>query len=91
MSPSLIGGDNVPVFKPTVGARLFDLFASMRGEQVKIHRTPEIRNGFYGVRGVHKPLGNIKSLLLPCCSAKTPAFVWLKASFVHTNSGKNGF
>jgi signal peptidase I len=43
MSPSLITGDYVLVFKPTLGPRLFNLFATLRGEQVDIYRAPGIR------------------------------------------------
>jgi signal peptidase I len=105
MAPGLIGGDNVMIFKPLIGARLFNLFTSIRGEQVKIYRMPgfrkirrndvvvfnypypkdwnkiemhimkyyvkrciglpgdslEIRNGFYQVKGLDMPLGNVES------------------------------
>ena len=40
MSPELIGGDCVLVFKPTVGARVFHLFKALSGEQVKVYRLP---------------------------------------------------
>jgi signal peptidase I len=43
MSPTLTTGDNVLVFKPTIGLRLFNLFATLRGEQVEIYRVPGIR------------------------------------------------
>ena len=43
MEPELIEGDAVLVWKPTLGARLFNLNATMRLEQVKIHRTPGLR------------------------------------------------
>ncbi len=43
MEPGLIAGDNVLVNKLIPGARLFNVFASMRGEQVKIVRLPGIR------------------------------------------------
>ncbi|MDR1980570.1 MAG: signal peptidase I, partial [Tannerellaceae bacterium] len=46
MAPGLIGGDQVLVFKPTIGARMFNLFATMRNEQVKIYRLP----GFHKTR-----------------------------------------
>lgn len=42
MEPELIAGDNVLVNKLTPGARLFNIFASLRGEQVKIFRLPGI-------------------------------------------------
>ena len=38
MSPELVAGDNVLVCKPIIGARLFDVFASMKGEQPSIYR-----------------------------------------------------
>lgn len=40
MEPGLITGDKVLVSKLTPGARLFNIFASMRGEQVRIFRLP---------------------------------------------------
>jgi signal peptidase I len=43
MSPSLITGDRVLVYKLIPGARLFNLSATLRGEQVDIYRTPGIR------------------------------------------------
>lgn len=43
MEPGLITGDYVLVNKLIPGARLFNVFASMRGEQVKIVRLPGIR------------------------------------------------
>jgi signal peptidase I len=43
MSPSLDTGDRVLVFKPILGPRLFNLFATLSGEQVKIYRAPGIR------------------------------------------------
>jgi signal peptidase I len=43
MSPSLDTGDHVLVFKPILGPRLFNLFATLSGEQVEIYRTPGIR------------------------------------------------
>lgn len=43
MEPELITGDNILVGKAIPGARLFDIFASMRNEQVEIYRTPGIR------------------------------------------------
>lgn len=43
MEPGLIAGDNVLVNKLIPGARLFNVFASIRGEQVKIVRLPGIR------------------------------------------------
>lgn len=44
MAPELIKGDLVWVWKPTIGPRLFNIFASMKGEQVKIYRIPGIRD-----------------------------------------------
>lgn len=43
MEPGLITGDYVLVNKLIPGARLFNVFASMRGEQVKIIRLPGIK------------------------------------------------
>jgi signal peptidase I len=43
MSPSLYTGDCVLVFKPVPGPRLFNLFATLREEQVEIYRLPGIR------------------------------------------------
>lgn len=43
MEPELITGDNILVGKAIPGARLFNIFASMRNEQVDIYRTPGIR------------------------------------------------
>ena len=40
MEPGLITGDNILVWKPTVGPRIFNLFASMRNEQTEIYRIP---------------------------------------------------
>ena len=40
MEPELTTGDNVLVWKPTIGPRIFNLFASMRNEQTKIYRIP---------------------------------------------------
>lgn len=44
MAPGLIKGDLVLVWKPTIGPRLFNIFASMKGRQVEIHRVPGIKN-----------------------------------------------
>ena len=38
MEPELTTGDNVLVWKPTIGPRIFNLFASMRNEQTEIYR-----------------------------------------------------
>jgi signal peptidase I len=103
MEPTLIPGDRILVNKMIPGARLFNIFASLRGEQVEISRLPGIRdirrndvvvcnipnamgshkiamhimkyyvkrciglpgdsleicNGFYHIRGLDAPLGNI--------------------------------
>ena len=40
MEPGLITGDNILVWKPTIGPRIFNLFASMRNEQTEIYRIP---------------------------------------------------
>lgn len=40
MEPELLVGDNVLVFKPAIGPRLFNLFASIRGKETKIYRIP---------------------------------------------------
>ncbi len=40
MEPELMTGDNILVWKPTIGPRLFNLFASMRLEQTEIYRIP---------------------------------------------------
>ena len=40
MEPGLITGDSILVWKPTVGPRIFNLFASMRNEQTEIYRIP---------------------------------------------------
>lgn len=104
MEPSLLAGDKILVNKMRRGARLFNVFASLRGEDVDIYRLPalgkfkrndvlvfnfpyqparwdsicfdvmtyyvkrcialpgdtlEIRKGFYHIRGVDEPLGNL--------------------------------
>lgn len=40
MSPTLKDGDNIMVFKPTIGARIFNIFTSLRNEPTKIYRIP---------------------------------------------------
>ena len=40
MEPELTTGDNILVWKPTIGPRIFNLFASMRNEQTEIYRIP---------------------------------------------------
>lgn len=42
MEPTLTAGDNIIVCKMIPGARLFNIFASMREEQVNIYRMPGI-------------------------------------------------
>lgn len=42
MQPTIIPGDNILVVKPLLGARLFDVSASLNGEVVDIKRTPGI-------------------------------------------------
>ena len=44
MHPELREGDHVLVVKPVYGARLFDVFATLRLEQVEIYRAPGFRN-----------------------------------------------
>lgn len=43
MEPELITGDNILVWKPTIGPRVFNLFASMRNEQTEIYRIPDFK------------------------------------------------
>ena len=43
MNPELITGDNVLVAKPILGARVFNVFSSLRGEQTGIWRMPGFR------------------------------------------------
>ena len=43
MEPGLVEGDFVAVWKPTLGARLFNLNATLRLEQTAIHRVPGFR------------------------------------------------
>lgn len=40
MESELTIGDNILVWKPTIGPRIFNLFASMRNEQPEIYRIP---------------------------------------------------
>lgn len=47
MEPELVEGDFVAVWKPTLGARLFNLNATLRLEQTEIHHVP-------GLRGVRR-------------------------------------
>jgi signal peptidase I len=44
MAPGLHAGDQVLVSKPILGARLFNLFATLRHEQVRIYRAPGWRD-----------------------------------------------
>ena len=48
MEPELTEGDFVAVWKPTLGARLFDLNATLRLEQTEIHRMPGFRKAKRG-------------------------------------------
>lgn len=43
MEPELTTGDNILVWKPTIGPRIFNLFASMRNEQPEIYRISGFR------------------------------------------------
>lgn len=43
MEPGLTTGDNILVLKPTIGPRLFNIFASMRNEQPEIYRVPGLK------------------------------------------------
>lgn len=43
MEPGLTTGDNILVLKPTIGPRLFNIFASMRNEQTEIYRVPGLK------------------------------------------------
>lgn len=43
MSPELIQGDIVVVWKPTIGPRLFNIFSAIKGKQVKIDRIPGVK------------------------------------------------
>lgn len=40
MEPELTMGDYILVLKPTIGSRIFNVFASLRNEQTEIHRIP---------------------------------------------------
>lgn len=56
MEPSIESGDYVLVFKPIIGARVFNLFASLRGEEVEIYRLPGWRKVKRGdVLAFHRP------------------------------------
>ncbi|MDR2774437.1 MAG: signal peptidase I [Tannerella sp.] len=43
MQPGLTGGDYALVWKPVLGARIFNLFDAVKGEKVPIYRLPGIR------------------------------------------------
>lgn len=40
MEPTLIEGDVISVYKPALGARLFNIRASLKGEEVDVYRLP---------------------------------------------------
>lgn len=44
MEPTILAGDKVFVWKPLLGARIFDIFSLLGGEDVKIYRIPGIHN-----------------------------------------------
>ena len=48
MEPGLVEGDDVWVWKPTLGARLFDVNATLRLEQTEIYRVPGLRKARRG-------------------------------------------
>jgi signal peptidase I len=43
MQPGLVGGDYALVWKPTLGARLFDIFGAIEGKKVAVYRLPGLR------------------------------------------------
>jgi signal peptidase I len=43
MQPGLIGGDYALVWKPVLGARIFNLFDAVKGKKVSIRRLPGLR------------------------------------------------
>lgn len=43
MAPELESGDNILVFKPILGPRIFNILASLRNEQTAIYRLPGFR------------------------------------------------
>ena len=57
MEPEVRAGDYVLVFKPTVGARVFNLFKALEGKRVKVHRLP-------GWRKVRR--GDVTVFHIPC-------------------------
>lgn len=44
MEPELTTGDNILVWKPTLGPRIFNLFATLRNEQTEIYRIPGFKD-----------------------------------------------
>lgn len=48
MEPGLVEGDDVWVWKPTLGARLFDVNATLRLKQTEIYRVPGLRKARRG-------------------------------------------
>ena len=40
MEPTLIEGDVISVCKPALGARIFNIWASLKGEEVDVYRLP---------------------------------------------------
>ena len=55
MEPELVEGNFVAVWKPTLGARLFDLNATLRLEQTAIHRVPGFRSKAGRCAGLQLP------------------------------------
>jgi signal peptidase I len=43
MQPGLVGGDYALVWKPVLGARVFNLFDAVKGEKVRVYRLPGMR------------------------------------------------
>jgi signal peptidase I len=43
MQPAILPGERIIVWKPWMGARIFDVFASLAGNQPEIHRMPGFR------------------------------------------------
>lgn len=44
MEPGIIAGDNILVWKPVTGARIFNIFSALEGKPVRIRRMPGLRN-----------------------------------------------
>lgn len=44
MEPELFPGDCILVWKPTYGARIFNVFSKMKGKRVNVYRLPGIRD-----------------------------------------------